>query len=133
MSGVSGAPCLSRGVSLIYFHMMPAYFHSRRVRIAGIVAILAVGVVTSFAFRFTRSTARPPVPTLPQAYEQAILALAVETNSFYCLSASAMVISDSSGPTEWHLVFYATNGQLREVVVPTSGKVIVRNNLRERY
>jgi hypothetical protein len=76
---------------------------------------------------------KPPAPTLPQAYEQAVLALGTQTNAFYCLSASAMVITDSSGPTEWHLVFYATNGQLREVVVPTAGKVIVRNQLRTIY
>ena len=114
-------------------HVMNTYFHSHRVRVAGIAVALVTFVVTAYAFRVLRATTTPPAPTLPQAYQQALLALGAQTNTFYCLSASAMFITDSSGPTEWHLVFYATNGQLREVVVPTSGKVIVRDKLRSEF
>ena len=112
---------------------MIAHNHSRRVAAITIVAALALCVATAYAFLVGRNTKTPPAPTLPQANEKAVQALGVLTNEFYCLSASAMVITDSSGPTEWHLVFYATNGQLREVVVPTSGKVIIRNKLRTDF
>src|SRR5262245_19443799 len=103
---------------------MVTRFRSRRV--IATVAALVLFVASGYAFLVVRSTTTPPDPTLPQAYAKAVEALGGQTNTFYCLSASALAISDSSGPTEWHLVFYATNGHLREVVVPTSGKVIVR-------
>ena len=105
---------------------MIAHHHSGRILLAGGIAMLMVWGGTTYAFRRFRTTSTPPAPTLPQAYEQATQALGAETNSFYCLSASAMEITDSSSPTEWHLLFYATNGQFREVVVPTTGKVMVR-------
>ena len=89
--------------------------------------------MVTYGFRMLRSTSTPPTPTLPQAYESALKALGPETNMFYCLSASAMSITDSQGPTEWHLLFYSTKGQLREVIVSTSEKVIVRDKLREEF
>jgi len=112
---------------------MITYFRSRKVAATAIVTVLGVFIMSAYAFNALRDTKKPPSPTLPQAYEKAVDALGAQTNSFYCLSADARSISDSSGPTEWHLIFYATNGQLREVVVPSSGKVIIRDKLRDSY
>jgi hypothetical protein len=97
------------------------------------VAALALCTATAYAFLITRGTKTPPNPALAQAYEMALRTLGPETNAFYCLKADAMAISETQGPTEWHLIFYSTNGQLREVIVPTSGKVIVRDKLRDGY
>ena len=103
---------------------------SRRVAVATILGGVLVFVASAYAYRIAHSTTTPPDPTLPQAYEKAVEALGAQTNTFYCLSASAMTITDSAGPTEWHFNFYSTNGKVREVIVPNSGKVIVRDTLR---
>ena len=99
----------------------------------GMVAALALCAATAYAFLVMRGTKTPPNPALSEAYETALRILGPETNTFYCLRADAMTISDTQGSTEWHLIFYSTNGQLREVIVPTSGKVIVRDKLRDSY
>ena len=42
-----------------------------------------------------------------------------------------MAITETAGhrdPTEWHFVFYSTNGQYREVILCDMGEVIVRNH-----
>jgi hypothetical protein len=109
------------------------FHYSRRATLALIVAALAASAAATYAFRTLRKNNTPPNPTLPQAYEQALQVLGTETNAFYCVSATSQFITESAGPTEWHLVFYSTNGQMREVIMPTSEKAIVRDKLREEY
>jgi hypothetical protein len=75
----------------------------------------------------------PPSVTLPQAHEKAVAALGAQTNGSYCVSADARSVSDSSGRIAWHLMFYDIDGQLSEVIVPTSGKVIVRPKRRDSH
>jgi hypothetical protein len=101
--------------------------YHRRATAITVVAVLALFVAGVYAFNLPHDARIPPNPTLPQAYQKAVQALGSQAGTFYCLRASAMGISESYGPTEWHLVFYSTNGQLREVVVPTTGKIIVRD------
>jgi hypothetical protein len=112
---------------------MLARFLSRRLRIAAIATGLVAFVASAYAFRMAHKTTTPPIPTLPQAYERALEALGGQTNAFYCLHADAQSISESAGPTEWHLWFWATNGQFREVVVRTSVKVIFRDLLPDQF
>ena len=111
--------------------MKPSHYLAKATMI--LVAVLAVSATATYGFRMLRATGTPPRPTLARAYQAALSALGSETNTFYCLAASAKTISDTKGPTEWHLEFYSTNGQLREVVVSTSEEVIVRNKLRETF
>ncbi len=109
------------------------FTYSQSRRVITVVAVLALLVATAYAFLVGRNTKTAPVPTLPEAYEKALEALGAQTNAFYCLSANAMDRTDTSAPTEWHLVFYSTNGQLREVVVATSRQAIVREKLRTDF
>jgi hypothetical protein len=111
-------------------------------RTACAVAALATVIsgMSLFAFNVMRSTNRRPDLQLPQAYELALGALGSETNSFYCLRADARSMTESPGSAEWrpgavewHFEFYATNGQFRELIVPSDGKIIKRDRPRDGY
>ena len=94
---------------------------------------MALCVVSAYARRIMLDGKTAPDPTLPQAYEQAVVALGAEAKSFHCLSADAGFISDTQGPTEWHFVFYSADGLYREVIVSTKDKVIVRDHPQHTY
>ncbi|MGH7992193.1 MAG: hypothetical protein ACREDQ_01645 [Limisphaerales bacterium] len=74
-----------------------------------------------------RDPITPPEPPLPQAYQRALQALGAETNTFYCVNATSLSLSENLGSCEWHFEFFSTNGRVREVFVGSSGKTIVRN------
>jgi hypothetical protein len=110
---------------------MITFIHSRRA-VAIVIAVVACAV-TAYAFLAPVDRTIPPSPTLPEAYATAIKALKSESGTFYCLSASALTLSESSGPTEWHFIFYSTNSEYREVVVPTKGKITVHKQPASVY
>jgi hypothetical protein len=119
---------------------MRRVYISKRICAVAMALVIVVSGATLYAFNVMRSKNRRPDLQLPQAYEQALDALGAETNSFYCLRADALSMSDSPGSTEWrpgfvewHFLFYATNGQFRELIVPSSGKVIKRDKPRDSY
>ena len=119
---------------------MRRIYISKRICAIVMASVIVASGVTLYAFNVMRSTKGRPDLQLPQAYERALSTLGSETNSFYCLRADALSMSDSPGSTgwrpgfvEWHFLFYATNGEFRELIVPSSGKVIKRDKQRDSY
>jgi|ERR1035441_4498220 hypothetical protein len=113
---------------------------SRRLFAATVSLMIVVLGMSLYAFNVMRGKKNSPDLTLPRAYERAIQALGVETNSFYCLRADATAITETAGSpewrpgfVEWHFEFHATNGQFREIIVPSRGNVTKRDKPRDGY
>jgi hypothetical protein len=88
--------------------------------------VLAQGKIISGAGRSseypTYSPSSPPPLTLSQAYRMALTNIGSATNSFHCVSASCLEMTNN-GETGWNFSFFNTNGQRGRVVVYFDGEV----------
>jgi hypothetical protein len=106
--------------------MTTNFIHRNRVVILIVIGV-GLGLAAAYAYEKLRDPTTPPEPPLPQAYQTALQALGIETNTFYCVNATSLSLSEHLGSTEWHFEFFSTNGRVRSVVVGSNGKTIVRN------
>jgi hypothetical protein len=102
--------------------------HRNRVVILIVIGV-GLGLAVAYASEKLRDPTTPPDPPLPLAYQTALQALGTETNTFYCVNATTLSLSEHLGSTEWQFDFFSTNGQVRRVIVGSNGKTIVRNPL----
>ena len=98
----------------------------KRLLIAGLATVLAVGFLfaqgslVSGDRRWTAvqtydAKSPPPLP-LPEAYALALAHIGPASNSFYCVRASCLELTNH-GFTGWTFSFASTNGQKGRVVV----------------
>jgi hypothetical protein len=92
-----------------------------------IIIGIGFGLAAAYAYEKLRDPTTPPEPPLPQAYQTALQALGARTNTFYCVNATSLSLSEHLGSSEWTFEFFSTNGQVRRVIVGSNGKTIVRN------
>ena len=71
------------------------------------------------------NNSKPPIVSLPIAYEEASAALGMATNQFHCVSANITTDFDPSG--QWEFTFYSTNSKPKWVVVEFNGKVHIED------
>lgn len=104
--------------------------------------LLIVGVVVScftiaYAHMSYRTAKTAPRPAMLEAYNKALQALGTDTNKFYCVAADSrfQCALTYAVDTEWHFTFnstpdlISTNGLYREVIVPSTGGVIIWSNM----